>query len=202
MLKQLKFYLICLLIAVPTALAVYFYLFGSPRSGIELIGDAPALVRQIQELRELVTVKYSVQKVVTLKEEKVPFGSESLLLLVHAEVLGGVDLAKLTPADVSLASDRSVSIKLPAPEILHRYVNDKDTKVWDRQKTWWTPWEPFNPELDQKARQLALESARAAALEMGILRDAQTNAERVLTNFLTAVGIPAVRFEAGNEREP
>ena len=45
------------------------------------------MVREIQQLNELVSVKYTIQKVVGLKEKKAPFGSEKLLLIVQAEVL-------------------------------------------------------------------------------------------------------------------
>ncbi len=195
MIKRLKFYLLGLLILGPTAAALYFYFFGSPRGAPRRIADPPALVRQIQQLSELVTVKYSVQKVIGLEEQKIPFGKESLLLLVQADVLGGVDLSQLTPADVTVAAEKSVTIRLPAAQILHIATNEQQTKVWDRQKTWWTPWVPFNPALDQQARQLAQESIQAAALQMGILSEAQTNAEKVIRNFLTAVGVESISFE-------
>jgi hypothetical protein len=49
--------------------------------------DPVAVVHQIQRLNELVSVKYTVQRVVGVEEQKVPFGSEKLLLFVQAEVL-------------------------------------------------------------------------------------------------------------------
>ncbi len=49
--------------------------------------DAPAVVHEIQRLSDLISVKYTVQKVVGLEEKKVPLGSEKLLLFVQAEVL-------------------------------------------------------------------------------------------------------------------
>src|SRR5450755_3823166 len=60
--------------------------------------DAAAVVHEIQRLSELVSVKYTVQKVVGLEEQKVPFGSEKLLLFVQAQVLAGIDLSKLAAA--------------------------------------------------------------------------------------------------------
>lgn len=54
--------------------------------------DAPAIVREIQGLSELVSLKYTIQKVVGLEEKKTPVGSEKLLLIVQAEALAGVDL--------------------------------------------------------------------------------------------------------------
>ena len=114
--------------------------------------DAPAVVREIQELSELVTVRYSIQKVIGLEEEKVPFGSEQVLLMVQGDVLGGVDLALLSTNDVQVSADDVVTARLPQPKVMHVYVDEKQTRVWDRSKTWWTPWEPFDPELEQKAR--------------------------------------------------
>ncbi|NQU12273.1 DUF4230 domain-containing protein [bacterium] len=199
MLKRLKFYTVSIVIAALAAAVAYLSLVGPPSAGVRLAADPPAIVREIQQLQELVTVKHSIQKVVGLKEEKIPFGSEQILLMVRAEVLAGVDLAGLTDADVAVAPDRTVNIRLPAPRVMHVYINDQETRIWDRQKTWWTPWVPFNPELDQKARLLALESVQAAALDMGILRDAQANAERSIRRVLSLGGLAPVRFAP---REP
>ena len=58
--------------------------------------DAPVLLHEIQRLSELVTVKFTVEKVVGLEEKKQPLGSEKLLLFVQADVLAGVDLSKVT----------------------------------------------------------------------------------------------------------
>lgn len=196
MIKRLQFYAVSLVVLGSLGAAVYLYLFGSPRAGTRTIVDPPAVVRQIQQLRQLVTVKYSLQKMIGLEERKVPFGSESLLLMVQAEVLGGVDLDKLEPADVTVHADRSVVIRLPAPEILHVVINEKETRVWDRQKTVWLVWVPFNPELDQQARRLAGESMRAAAVEQGILRAAQENAETAVRELLRLAGMEPVTFAA------
>jgi hypothetical protein len=66
--------------------------------------------------------------------------------------------------------------------------------VWDRSKTWWTPWVALNPELEQNARLAALEAVQAVATEMGILKDAQQNAEKAIREFLRPVGIDTVAF--------
>jgi len=155
--------------------------------------DAPAVVKEIRKLSELVSVKYTIQKVIGLEEDKVPFGSEKIILLVQATVLGGVDLATLTTQEVSCANGR-VTVRLPAPQVLHVFVNDKESRVWDRTKTWWTPWVPYNPELEHKARQAALEAMQAAALDMGILSNAQFNAETTIREFLQAAGAGVVNF--------
>lgn len=167
---------------------------GSPSSGIERTADPPAVVRQIREMSELVTVNYVVQKVVGLEEQKFPFGSERLLLIVQAEVLGGVDLEQLREEDVARTSDGGVRIALPAPRILHVVLDDNETKVWDREITWWTPWVPPNPDLERQARLSAIESVKEAAFKMGIHRDARRNAEETIRRLLRAMGVETVTF--------
>lgn len=192
--KRIKFYTVTAIIVALAVLAAYYRFFPQREGVIHRIVDAPALVKEIQRLNELVTVKYNIQKVIGLKEEKVPFGSESVLLMVQATVLGGVDLSTVNAQCVTLAAGNSVTISLPPPRIMHVFVDDKQTKVWDRSKTWWTPWVDFNPELEQKARLAALEAVQAAALDMGILSDAQRNAETTIREFLRPLGFDSVTF--------
>src|SRR2546421_1995348 len=62
--------------------------------------DPPSVLSQIQRLNQLATVKYTIQKVVGLTEQKKPIGSESILLIVQASVQAGIDLARLGPGEV------------------------------------------------------------------------------------------------------
>jgi hypothetical protein len=197
--KKIKFYTVSVIILALGGACFYLYYFGGRRAVVRRVVDAPAIVREIQELSELVTVRYSIQKVVGLEEEKVPFGSERILLLVQGEVLGGVDLTLLTTNDVRVSVDKVVTARLPRPKVLHVYLDEKQTRVWDRSKTWWTPWEPYDPELEQKARLAALEAIQAAALQMGILSNAQDNAENAVRKVLRAGSVESVRFMAPEE---
>jgi Protein of unknown function (DUF4230) len=76
--------------------------------------DSPAVLAQVQQLNQLTTVQYTIQKVVALTEDKDPVGSESILLIVQASVQGGVDLARMQPDDVTVRSDGAVELRLPA----------------------------------------------------------------------------------------
>ena len=89
--------------------------------------DPVSVVHQIQRLNELVSVKYTVQKVVGLEEQKVPFGSEKLLLFVQAEVLAGIDLSKLAAADIKWLPAKRMQVMLPPPKIEHVVIDDKET---------------------------------------------------------------------------
>jgi hypothetical protein len=192
--RKIKFWTVTSVIVALSASCAYLYYFGRREAVVRRVIDAPAVVKEIQRLTELVTIKYNIQKIVGLEEEKVPFGSEKILLMVQATVLGGIDLATISTQDC-VVTGSSVTLRLPPPKVLQVFVNEKDTKVWDRSKTWWTPWVPFNPELERKARIAALESVQAAALESGILSNAQENAERSIGEFLNTIGVETVRFE-------
>lgn len=154
--------------------------------------DAPAVVREIQTMNELVSVKYTIQKVVGLEEKKVPLGSEKLLLIIQAEVLAGIDLSTLTAGDVKMLPGKRVQIALPPPKIVHIVIDDKETKVWDRQITWWTPWVPFNPDLERQARLAATAEIERSAIEMGILDQARRNADTGIRSLLDTLGVKAV----------
>jgi hypothetical protein len=154
--------------------------------------DPPAIVHEIQRLNELVSVKYTVQKVVGLEEQKVPLGSEKLLLFVQAEVLAGIDLSALAARDITLLPEKRIQIVLPPPKIVNIVIDDKLTKVWDRRITWWTPWVPFNPDLERQARLSAKDEIERGAIDMGILDQARRNAETGIRSLLETLGAKSV----------
>lgn len=155
--------------------------------------DSRAVVAQVQRLNQLTTVRYTVQKVVDLEEPRQPVGSERILLVLEAAVTAGVDLASLTAADVGVERGGAVVIRLPRARLLSVAVEEESTRVWDRSKTWWTPWIPYGRDLERRARLQGMEAARQAALEMGILDQAQRNAEDAIRGLLSLVGVGEVR---------
>ena len=174
--------------------AVTIWVNRPGRARLWTSADPPGILREVRQLRELVTVRYSIEKVTGLTEEKQPVGSESILLIVQARVLGGVDLGQLREGDIRMDGDRRVFIQLPAARILHVEVDEKNTKVWDRTKTWWAPWVPYDKDLERKARLAAVEAVRQEAIDMGIVLDAQVNAQNLITDLLRPLGLEHVRF--------
>lgn len=152
-------------------------------------GFAPdTVITQVQKLSQLVTVRYRIQRVVGMTEEKDPVGEESILLMVEGEVQAGVDLQHVTSADVTSGKHGELTVTLPPPSIVSASLDESKTKVWDRHITWWTPWVPYDPDLEHKARLEAAEDIRKAALEMGILDQAQTNARTALRDLFGTLG--------------
>ncbi len=160
--------------------------------------DPPALLAQVQQLNQLTTVKYTVQKIVGMKEPSPFMGSESILLVMQAHVHAGIDLASMRPSDVSVRSDGTVVLRLPPPQILNVSIDEKETKVWDRAKTWWTPWIPYSLDLEQRARLAGLDAVNKAAREMGILEQAERNAETSIRGLLGLAGVKSVMIVPGN----
>ncbi|MCU0226034.1 MAG: DUF4230 domain-containing protein [Bryobacterales bacterium] len=156
--------------------------------------NPPAILTQVRGMRELVTVKYGIQKVVALEEKKVPFGAERLLLFVQAEVAAGVDLSQMREDDVALLPNGAVAISLPPASITSVTVDDQHTRVWDRSVTWWTPWVPYNQDLERQARLVAKADCESGARQMGILPHARRNAEEAIRALLLAAGASEVRF--------
>jgi hypothetical protein len=156
--------------------------------------DPPSVLAQVQRLNQLATTRYTVQKVIGLTEQKQPVGSESILLIVQATVQAGIDLAGLRPDDVLVHSDGTVVVQLPPAKILNVSINEKETKVWDRQKTWWTPWIPYSLDLEQRARLAGLAAVNQAALDMGILPEAARNAETSIRSLLGLFGVKTVQI--------
>jgi hypothetical protein len=150
--------------------------------------SSPSVLTQIKQLNQLATVRFSIQRVVGLTEPKVPVGEESILLIVQGEVQAGVNLADLRSEDV-LLSDKRARVRLPQPKVLTSYLDEGQTKVWDRHVTWWTPWVPYSPDLEHRARMQALDEIRKAAIGMGILDRAGQNAENAIRQLLAAFEI-------------
>jgi hypothetical protein len=169
-------------------LFLFQHLAGGP--GAINAWSAPAVITEIKQLNELVTVRYSMERVVGLKEARQPLGEESILLMVQGEVLAGIDLAALGTNDCEVNAQRVV-VTLPRAKVLHVGLNEKYTKVWDRKITWWTPWVAPDPELEHKARLAALDDMQSAAMSMGVLEEAQRHAQTAVEALLRGLKLQA-----------
>jgi hypothetical protein len=181
--RNLRFSILLLLLA---GCAVVYWRAADSRT------EPANVLVQVQRLNQLTTVRYTVQRIITLTEEKHPVGSESILLIVQARVEAGVDLASLAAKDIVVKKNGSVTVRLPPPRILNVAIDEPETKVWDRQKTWWTPWVPYSLDLEKRARMMGLDSAKASAIEMGILSASEKNAEESVRSLLGLAGFKNV----------
>ncbi len=151
-----------------------------------------SVVEQIQTLSQLVTVKYVVEKVVILDDARW-YGESRVLLLAHGVVNAGIDLKKLNPGDV-VVSGKSISIRLPPPELTDAYLDDRRSQVIDHTTGLLRT---FDKDLEQTAREDAVVEIRSAAVQNGILNDASDRAKLELALFLNKAGYQQVTFNGG-----
>ena len=159
-------------------------------------GNTANVVKQVQTLADLVTVKYVVEKVVILEAPpestlgQFVQGDNRVLLLAHGIVKAGIDLKHLTPDDVVI-SGRNLRIRLPPAQITDAYLDDNQTKVIDWKQGFLRS---FDKDLEQKARQMAVDDIRRAARTDGILDEATKRAQLQLAAFFQKAGFERVDF--------
>lgn len=156
----------------------------------------PTVIDQVRALNRLETVNYQLEKVVSARSSgPLPdfLTSDRILLVAHGEVVGGVDLSKLAPGDIKVTTD-TVTLKLPAPEILYSKLDNSKTYVYDRQTGIFS--KP-DPNLETQIRQVAEQQIVQAALEDGILDQARTNAQSVIRSLIIGLGYRRVDFTQG-----
>jgi hypothetical protein len=154
------------------------------------------VVEQVQTLSDLVTVKYVLEKVVILDSPPPSMlgqfvqGENRVLLLAHGIVKAGIDLKRIKPEDV-LISGRKITLRLPPPQITDAYLDEKQTQVIDWQRGFLRT---FDKDLEQTARQNAVDDISRAARQDGILNDAGERAQLELALFLHQAGFGPVEF--------
>ncbi len=155
----------------------------------------PTVVDRIQRLQRLETVVYTMDKIVTGARENPIFpdflAGDRLLMLVHGEVVGGIDFADLKPGDVKV-DGKQIHLHLPAPQIFSTRIDSAKTRVYSRQTGLLVP---SDPNLETQVRQEAELQLREAAMAEGILRNAQQNGMSTITSLLHGLGFERVDFE-------
>ena len=106
---------IMVIFALGLCLGLFSYRLYLARAGGGYNG--PALLVKVQTLSQLVTVKYSLEKVVEFDDAKwYPFSDSRVLLLAHGVVKAGIDLSQLAPGDIQI-SGKKISLALPRPRV-------------------------------------------------------------------------------------
>lgn len=158
--------------------------------------NTAVMLRQVQTLSELVTVKYVMEKVVVLEVPaesslaKFFSGENRVMLLAHGIVKAGIDLKRLAPEDLKL-SGKKVVVRLPPPQILDAYLDDKQTRVLDHTTGLFRE---FDKDIEQTARQNAVDDIQRAARDSGIFRDAEERAKAQLTALFRQLGFEQIEF--------
>src|SRR5277367_2277617 len=155
----------------------------------------PTVVDRIQRLQRLETVIYTMDKVVTGAKESPIFpdflAGDRLLMLVHGEVVAGIDFSDLKPGDVRV-DGKKVHIHLPAPQIFRARLDSAKTRVYSRQTGLLVS---TDPNLETQVRQQAEQQLQGAAMADGILRTAQQNAISTIRSLLQGLGFESIDID-------
>jgi hypothetical protein len=155
----------------------------------------PTVVSQIQKLQRLETVVYTMDKIVSGERENPILPSflagDRILLLVHGEVVAGIDFGRLNGGDVTV-NDQIVHLRLPDAVIFSTRLDSDKTRVYSRQTGLLVP---VDPNLETQARQAAEHQIQDSALQEGILKTAAQNARLTLTSMLTGLGFKKIEFD-------
>jgi hypothetical protein len=154
----------------------------------------PTVIASIQRLARLESVVYTMDKVVEgdRTNEYLPdiLTGDKLLLIVHGQAVAGVDLSKIQASNVQI-DGHSVTITMPAAELLSVSLDNSKTRVFSRTTGLLVP---TDPTLESEVREKAEGDLRQSALDSGILTTAEGNARATLTTMLHSLGFQQVAF--------
>jgi hypothetical protein len=157
--------------------------------------QGPAVIASIQRLQRLETVSYTMDKIVegARENEYLPdfLAGDRLLLVVHGNVIAGVDLGKLQSSNISV-KNHTIHVRLPDPEIFVASLDNAGTHVYSRTTGLLVP-EDAN--LETETREKAIEQVKQAALAGGILAKAKENAAATLTTMLKGMGFEQIQVD-------
>jgi hypothetical protein len=159
-----------------------------------IIPDPVTYINEVRALARLETIQYSVEKVITAEIGQGTFSflyGDRLLFVAHGVVIAGIDMEKLQPSDMRL-DNGVLFVRLPPAEVFIDTLDNQKSYVYDRDTGLFTK---GTVDLETLARQAAEDEIRKAALEDGILQQAQRNAETYLLRFFNALGYKTVIFQ-------
>ena len=164
--------------------------------GIDI--SQPTVVDHIQRLQRLETVVYTMDKLVTGAKESRIFpdflAGDRLLMMVHGEVVAGIDFSNLKPGDVRVEG-RRIYLRLPEPQIFSTRIDSAKTRVYSRETGLLVA---ADPNLETQVREEAERQLQEAALADGILPTAKQNGVSTIESLLRGLGFEKIDFGKGN----
>jgi len=170
-------------------------LHSSPR-----VYNTATVLKQVQTLSQLVTIKYVMEKVEILEDPSQnplrylwpTYDNSRVILVARGIVKAGIDFSQMQPGDVRISGNKIV-LRLPPAQITDAYLDDQNTRVIEHNTGFLRP---FNKDLEQTTRQNAIDDIRRAARSSGILKDAEDRARAQLTHLGRQLGFEEIEFSA------
>jgi hypothetical protein len=159
------------------------------------ISSEGSVIERIQRLQRLETVVYNMDKIVTGEKDNplLPdfIGGDRLLMIVHGQVVAGIDFTRLKSGDVKIQG-KEVHIHLPSPQVLIARLDNARTRVYSRNTGILVR---VDPNLESQVRQEAEGELLQEAAVGGILANARDNARTTVTTLLLGLGFEKVEVD-------
>lgn len=140
------------------------------------------LLERVESMGKLELVKYRISDVLEHKN-KTPFLPDaSVLLIIKADVVGCIDLAKVKSEHIQILGD-SVVLKMPQPEICYIKIDHKASKVYDTKMAFFR-----EADLVDEAYKSAENKIEEEVRKSDILQQTRVNALNILKPILTGLG--------------
>ena len=159
----------------------------------ELGYDSSSVLNRVVPIQELALVKYNYSGVIGYKDFikvlkiNIPLTEKSFLLKYNGYIKAGVDFKNMKVE----VSGKDIHISLPRPKILDTLIDEKSIKVYNESMN------AFNPLTIadyNKAIMKEKDNMIGDAISQGILKDATTQAELVLTSIMKDMGFENIKI--------
>lgn len=161
-----------------------------------ILPDPITVIHEVRTLARLETIQYTMEKVITAQTGQDNLGflfGDKLLFVGHGKVIAGLDMAKLRPEDMWVEG-KVLHVRLPTPEVFVVALDNDKSYVYNRETGLLTK---GDANLESAARSAAEKEILQAAIDDGILTQAQQNAESYLMRMFRGLGYPDVIFDPG-----
>ncbi|RYZ05075.1 MAG: DUF4230 domain-containing protein [Myxococcales bacterium] len=164
-------------------------------SSVTVVRPTPDVLVAVRDLARLESAAFHMERVIDLSDKQSKLWGmvsteDAILLVAVAEVTAGLDLQKLTAADVVVdPARRTARIELPAPEVLHAALDNEKTYVHSRKTGTLAS---RNENLESRARKEAERTLIEAARQAGLLSRAGDNARRTVEALVHSLGYDKV----------
>lgn len=154
------------------------------------------VVQQIEALGRLELVKYTIKDVMEYRKKRQWLPDSKTALIISGEVVGCVDLAKITAADITVVKD-SLDLLLPAPEICYHRIDHSRSRVYNIEYGLWESARLVDEAYRQAEQQLLIQAG-----QMNITDEVRNNAVKLLNPLFGAMGYKAVNIRFKEEPRP
>lgn len=136
------------------------------------------VLQEITSMGKLELVKYNFKDVVEQEIVKMWLPNAKAILIVQGEAIGCVDLTKIKIADIT-SEQETVVVHMPEPELCVFKIDHEKSKVYNTEYAF-----TEEAKLVEEAYRQAEKQIQKSALDMGILKQTEENAAKILTPML------------------